>query len=76
VPNPSLYGIAEIEPDGRIRNFKEKPAPDACFSNLANAGLYIIEPEAMKHVPNGEAFDFAKDLFPLSRAKRGLWVRG
>ncbi|MBK5190894.1 MAG: NDP-sugar synthase [Methanosarcinales archaeon] len=65
VSNPSLYGIAEIEPtDGRILNFKEKPAPNECFSNLANTGLYIIEPEAMEYVPEGRAFDFSKDLFP------------
>jgi len=64
-PNPSLYGIAEIEPtDGRIRNFKEKPAPNACFSNLVNTGLYILEPEALEYVPEGCAFDFSKDLFP------------
>jgi NDP-sugar pyrophosphorylase family protein len=73
VPNPSLYGIAEIEATGRIKNFKEKPAPDACFSNLANTGLYIIEPEAMDYVPEGRAFDFAKDLFPLLVAKKEVY---
>jgi len=73
VPNPSLYGIAEIEATGRITNFKEKPAPDACFSNLANTGLYIIEPEALRHVPDGEASDFAKDLFPRLVAKKEVY---
>ncbi|MHC1611616.1 MAG: nucleotidyltransferase family protein [Candidatus Methanospirareceae archaeon] len=73
VPNPSLYGIAEIEANGRIRNFKEKPAPDACFSNLANIGLYIIEPEAMRHVPDGKAFDFARDLYPILVAKKEVY---
>ncbi len=65
VPNPSLYGIAELEANGLIRNFKEKPAPSECFSNLANTGLYILEPEAMEYVPDGSAFDFSKNLFPL-----------
>jgi len=73
VPNPSLYGIAEIEATGRILNFKEKPAPDACFSNLANTGLYIIEPAAMGYVPEGRAFDFAKDLFPILVAKKEVY---
>jgi NDP-sugar pyrophosphorylase family protein len=73
VPNPSLYGIAEIEATGRIKNFKEKPAPDACFSNLANTGLYIIEPEAMEQVPEDHAFDFAKDLFPILVAKKEVY---
>jgi len=65
VPNPSLYGIAEIEPNGMIRKFKEKPSPNECFSNLANTGVYVIEPEALEYVPEGRAFDFSKDLFPI-----------
>jgi len=73
VPNPSLYGIAEIEANGRINNFKEKPAPGECFSNLANTGLYIIEPEAMDYVPEGSAFDFSKDLFPILVAKKEVF---
>ena len=73
VPNPSLYGVAEIEPKGRIRRFKEKPAPDECFSNLANTGLYIIELETMRYVPEGKAFDFSKDLFPILVAKKQVY---
>jgi NDP-sugar pyrophosphorylase family protein len=62
-----------METTGRIRNFKEKPALDACFSNLANTGLYIVEPEAMRHVPDGKAFDFAKDLFPRLVARKEVY---
>ncbi len=64
VPDPSLYGIAELASNGRIQAFKEKPSRDHCFSNLANTGLYILEPEAMAHIPKDTAFDFSKDLFP------------
>jgi len=73
VPNPSLYGIAEIEANGRISNFKEKPSAGECFSNLANTGLYIIEPEAMDYVPEDSAFDFSKDLFPILVAKKEVF---
>jgi NDP-sugar pyrophosphorylase family protein len=73
VPNPSLYGIAEIEPNGMIRKFKEKPAPNERFSNLANTGVYVIEPEAMADVPEGTAFDFSKDLFPILVAKNEVY---
>lgn len=73
VPNPSLYGIAEIENGGMVMNFKEKPAPGECFSNLANTGLYIIEPEAMGFVPEGRAFDFSKDLFPKLVPKKEVF---
>jgi NDP-sugar pyrophosphorylase family protein len=73
VSNPSLYGIAELEATGRIRLFKEKPAPNECFSNLANTGLYIIEPEAMEYVPEGCAFDFSHDLFPTLVAQEEVY---
>ena len=73
VSNPSLYGVAEIEANGRIVNFKEKPSPSECFSNLANTGLYVIEPEAMSHVPKGNAFDFSKDLFPILVPKNEVY---
>ncbi|KAF5436719.1 mannose-1-phosphate guanylyltransferase / phosphomannomutase [Candidatus Methanophagaceae archaeon] len=73
VPNPSLYGIAEIEPNGMIRKFKEKPSPNECFSNLANTGVYVIEPEALEYVLEGCAFDFSKDLFPILVAKNEVY---
>jgi NDP-sugar pyrophosphorylase family protein len=63
VENPSEYGIAELS-EGRITRFLEKPSPGECFSNLANAGIYVIEPDALKLVPEGKPFDFSKDLFP------------
>ncbi|RZN41049.1 MAG: NDP-sugar synthase [Methanophagales archaeon ANME-1-THS] len=79
VSNPSLYGIAELDPNGKIRAFREKPPRDECFSNLANTGLYILEPEALAYVPEGCSFDFSKNLFPLLVAKNevyGCVVRG
>ena len=50
---------------GFIRQFKEKPTREEAFSNIINAGLYIIEPEVLALVPEGEKFDFSKQLFPL-----------
>ncbi len=74
VPDPSLYGIAEIEESsGRVERFLEKPSPQDCFSNLANTGLYIIEPEALEYVPDGRAFDFSRDLFPLLVARKEVY---
>ena len=75
VEDPSPFGIvglsssAEGEIDGSlregyIRRFKEKPTPEEAFSNVINAGLYILEPEVMELVPEGEKYDFSKNLFP------------
>jgi len=64
VDDPTQYGIAIINEDGRIQQFKEKPRPEEVFSNLVNAGIYVFEPEAFDLVPKGKNFDFSKDLFP------------
>ena len=75
VDNPSEFGIVGLasSPDGEvdgdlregfIRRFLEKPSPKEAFSNVINAGLYILEPEVFEHIPPGEKFDFSKQLFP------------
>jgi len=72
VEDPWNYGVAKLEGNGCITRFYEKPKPDKgkCFSNLASTGIYVVEPKAMEFVPDGVAFDFAKDLFHLLHAKR------
>jgi len=62
--NPYQFGIAELDFNGRIRKFKEKPRPEECFSNLISTGLYVLEPEVLDYIPNGVACDFAKNVFP------------
>ena len=39
--------------EGYIVKFLEKPTIEEAFSNVINAGLYIIEPEMMDYVPHG-----------------------
>lgn len=64
VPNPTACGIVELDDRQRIRRFVEKPAPKEVFSNLANAGIYILEPAVLSFVPFQTPFDFGHDLFP------------
>jgi mannose-1-phosphate guanylyltransferase len=60
----SEYGIVGLDADGRIERFKEKPRPEEAFSNLINAGIYVLEPQALDQVPVDTKFDFSRDLFP------------
>ncbi len=64
VSNPSEYGIVGLDRQSRIVRFKEKPAQAEVFSNLINAGVYVIQKEAFSYVPKGVKFDFSKNLFP------------
>jgi NDP-sugar pyrophosphorylase family protein len=41
-------GIADIDKNGRIKRFVEKPLPKDAPSNLANTGLYVLSPEVKK----------------------------
>ena len=48
VDNVEGLGIADIDKDGRIQRFVEKPLPKDAPSNLANTGLYVLSPEVKK----------------------------
>ena len=42
VKDPTRFGIVGLDDDSRITQFKEKPTPEEVFSNLINAGSYIL----------------------------------
>lgn len=75
VDDPTQYGIAGLDGRGRIAKFKEKPPKEEAFSNLANAGIYVLEPDVLDFIPTDQKFDFAKDLFPKLMSK-GLVLYG
>lgn len=64
VKYPTEYGIALLDEEWRITKYLEKPSWPEVFSDLANMGIYILEPEALKMIPDGKEFDFSNDLFP------------
>jgi mannose-1-phosphate guanylyltransferase/phosphomannomutase len=70
VPNPLEYGVVITNEDGKIENFLEKPGWGEVFSDTVNAGIYVLEPEALKYVKSGQEFDFSKQLFPLLLKQR------
>ena len=63
-PNPTAAGIVAAEPDGRITRFVEKPPADQVFSDLANAGVYVLDPAVLDAIPADTASDFGRDVFP------------
>ncbi len=65
VDNPLEFGIVVTDEDGRVERFLEKPSWGQVFSDTINTGIYVLEPEVLKHVPTDRPFDFSKELFPL-----------
>ncbi len=65
VDDPSEYGIVLINEEGRITRFLEKPKGEVIFSNTANTGFYVFEPEILELIPNGVFYGFGANVFPM-----------
>jgi NDP-sugar pyrophosphorylase family protein len=64
VSNPTEVGLVGIDVEGRVTRFLEKPRPDEVFTDLANSGILVCEPEVLSLVPPDTFFDFGCDLLP------------
>jgi mannose-1-phosphate guanylyltransferase len=75
VENPCEFGIARLDGTGRILEFKEKPKPEEVFSDLVNAGVYVIDKKILRYVPEGKMYDFSRDL-TIDIMNKGYRVQG
>ncbi|MDW8105064.1 MAG: NDP-sugar synthase, partial [Armatimonadota bacterium] len=82
VEDPTPFGIVETDSDGRVRQFLEKPSLNEVFTNTVNTGIYVLEPYALRLVPDDQPYDFSRNLFPRLLANndpffgfraRGYW---
>jgi len=76
----SQSGVVEMDGEGRIVGFVEKPSADVVTSHFVNAGFYYLEPGVLDYIPEGEFCDFAYDVFPAMLKGRGKlnavkWMR-
>jgi len=80
VDSPERYGILSMNEEGKVIDFVEKPSYRP-RSNLANAGVYVFEPEVLKYVEDGKKQKISVDLVPkllksgrvFAYTHRGLW---
>lgn len=63
-PSPREYGMVALNEDQTVRSFHEKPGRCEVYSDLINTGIYILEPELLKLIPEGASCDFGHDFFP------------
>jgi mannose-1-phosphate guanylyltransferase len=64
VYDTSEFGVVEVDEEGNILGFQEKPPPEEAISTLANTGVYVLEPRTLEYIPENAFFDFARDVFP------------
>jgi mannose-1-phosphate guanylyltransferase len=82
VEDPTRYGVAELEKNGQITRFVEKPPKGTEPSKLINAGVYVLSPEVLQLIPEGRAVSMEREIFPklASQGKlyghvvQGLWM--
>ena len=86
-PDTSQSGIAEVDSEGWVTRFVEKPRSAQVFSHWANAGVLVLEPALVDTIPADGAPDFGRDLLPrwiderrrvlgyqMSAAERLWWI--
>lgn len=64
VVNPWEVGMVKIDEEGKILSFVEKPPRGSRLGNLGTGGIYILEKEALNHIPSKGFSDFSYDIFP------------
>ncbi len=64
VPNPLEYGVVVVDDGGAVQRFIEKPSWGEVISDLANTGIYILEPAVFDFFRQGEVTDWSGDVFP------------
>jgi glucose-1-phosphate adenylyltransferase len=56
------FGILEVDADGRVTDFIEKPPNPT--SNLVSMGVYVFSWPAMRDILSHDRVDFGKDVLP------------
>jgi mannose-1-phosphate guanylyltransferase len=64
VDDPSIYGVVDMDEQGLIQRFTEKPKREEATSNWINAGTYILEPGVLPYIPAGQFYMVEHGLFP------------
>jgi D,D-heptose 1,7-bisphosphate phosphatase len=71
-PNPTACGIAELDEEGRVVSFVEKPKEPK--SNLANGGVYVVDAEAYREIAALKAFDLGFEVLPKFVGRMRGWA--
>ncbi|MCH1524663.1 MAG: NDP-sugar synthase [Candidatus Thalassarchaeaceae archaeon] len=64
VDDPSRFGVCGLDESGMITRFQEKPEPGTEFSNLINAGCYLIERDVLESL-SSKKHSMEREVFPL-----------
>jgi mannose-1-phosphate guanylyltransferase len=74
VDDPSRYGVVPIDGEGWVLEFVEKPPVGEAPSNWINAGTYVLEPEVLARIPDGQPTSIERSTFPAMAAEGSLYA--
>jgi NDP-sugar pyrophosphorylase family protein len=57
-------GVVELDADGRIRRFVEKPPPGEIRSPWVNSGVMVLDRALLARIPAGRFSDFGREVLP------------
>jgi mannose-1-phosphate guanylyltransferase len=74
--HPQSCGILSLSADGRVLEMDEKPQQPK--GNLANAAVYIVEPEVIEFIASlgKEVVDFSTEVLPAFKGRIGSFHNG
>ena len=94
VPSPSPYGVIITDSEGRVKEFREpseaqkkalaaNPNVEQTGVDYINAGIYVMEPEALDAIPTGRPVSVERETYPkflaegapiYAIARDGYWL--
>ncbi|GAB4452330.1 MAG: hypothetical protein OHK0029_03020 [Armatimonadaceae bacterium] len=94
VPSPSPYGVIITDAEGRVQEFREpseaqkkalaaNPHIEYTGVDYINAGIYIMQPEALDSIPEGKPTSIERETYPhllasgapiYAIAREGYWL--
>jgi len=65
VADPRAYGLVELDREGRLARFREKPSGDEPITtDTINAGVYLLDAALLTRIPAGRAVSIEREFFP------------
>lgn len=61
---PTRFGAVELDEQGRVVDFVEKPRKQTAVETWVNAGVYVITPSVLSKIPKGRRASLELDVFP------------
>src|SRR3990172_1919270 len=83
VQNPAAYGLVEMDQQGRVSRFLEKPKPSEITTDTINAGIYVLDTSTLQLMPPAVNHSIERSFFPSLLARgdlvrahvhRGYWI--